>query len=160
MHDVILRILIELLILYSLVYSTGFSEERLIFYDLFCATKVVWMCIHAYGGEWVKRSTNIRSSAFRDHGKSDILQYAMHLLKKSCSKHITEHAPIVRVLCNMDDDTKSMINKQFDIAYFLTKENLSFNKTNAVYELQELHGVMLGSSYRNRQSSTVFVEYM
>ena len=45
-------------------------------------------------------------------------QYAMHLLKKCCYKHITEIAPIVRVLCNMDDDTKSMIKKQFDIAYF------------------------------------------
>ena len=45
-------------------------------------------------------------------------KYAMHLLKKSCSKHITEYAPIVRVLCNMDDDTKSMIKKQFDIGFF------------------------------------------
>ena len=43
----------------------------------------------------------------------------------------------------MDDDTKSMIKKQFDIAY---------------YGLQELHGVKLGSSYRNRQSCTLFVE--
>ena len=100
-------------------------------------------------------STNLRSSAFRDHGRSDMHQYAMHLLKKSCSKHITEYAPIVCVLCNMDD-TKSMLKKQFDIAYFLTKENLSFNKTKAVCELQELHGVKLGSSY----SCTVFVEYI
>ena len=45
--------LIELLILYSLVYFTGFLKERLICYDFFCATKVVWTCIHAYGGEWV-----------------------------------------------------------------------------------------------------------
>ena len=37
-------------------------------------------------------STNLRSSAFRDHGRSAMHQYAMHLLKKSCSKHITEYA--------------------------------------------------------------------
>ena len=94
-----------------------------------------------YSSAFIKGSTNLHSSAFRDHGKSDMHQYAMHLLKKSCSKHITEYAPIVCVLCNMDDDTKSMIKKQFDIGFFFTKENLSFNKTNAVYEIQELHGV-------------------
>ena len=65
----------------------------------------------------------------------------------------------------MDDDTKNVIKKQFDIsyfdiAYFLTKENLSFNKMTAVNELQELHGFKLGSSYRNRQPCTVFVEYI
>ena len=42
------------LILYGLVYFTGFFNERLIFYDFFCATRVVWMYIYAYGGEWVK----------------------------------------------------------------------------------------------------------
>ena len=44
--DVKLRILLELLILYSLVYFMGFLNERLIFYDIFCdifcTTKVVW----------------------------------------------------------------------------------------------------------------------
>ena len=62
-----------------------------------------------YSSAFIMGSTNLCSSAFRDHGKSDMHQYAMHLHKKSCSKHITEYAPIVRVLCNMDDDTKSMI---------------------------------------------------
>ena len=37
--DVKLRILIELLILYSLLYFTGFLKERLIFYDFFAQLK-------------------------------------------------------------------------------------------------------------------------
>ena len=46
--DVKLRILIELLILYSLVYLTGFLNKWLIFYDFF-ATKVVLTFIREYG---------------------------------------------------------------------------------------------------------------
>ena len=34
--DFKLRILLELLILYILVYFSGFLNERLIFYELFC----------------------------------------------------------------------------------------------------------------------------
>ena len=52
-----------------------------------------------YSSAFIMGSTNLRSSAFRDHGKSDMHQYAMHLLKKSCSKHITEYAPIILFVC-------------------------------------------------------------
>ena len=52
--DVKLRILIELLICYSLVYFTGFLNKLLIFNDIFCSTKAVWTYIHMYSGEWVK----------------------------------------------------------------------------------------------------------
>ena len=31
----------------------GIFERTVDFLCFFCATKVVWMCIHAYGGEWV-----------------------------------------------------------------------------------------------------------
>ena len=61
--DVKLCIVIELLILYSLVYFMGFLKERLIFYKKKCATKVVWTCIHAYGGEWVKDKLVVASSS-------------------------------------------------------------------------------------------------
>ena len=31
----------------------GIIERTVDFLQFFCTTKVVWTCIHAYGGEWV-----------------------------------------------------------------------------------------------------------
>ena len=33
----------------------GIFEKTVDLLQFFCATKVVWTCIHAYGGEWVNR---------------------------------------------------------------------------------------------------------
>ena len=43
------------------MYFTGFLNKRLIFYIFFCATKVVWTYIYAYGGECVKGTIHSRN---------------------------------------------------------------------------------------------------
>ena len=49
----------------------GFLNERVIFYDFFCATQVVWMYIYAYGGEWVNE-LNETDAYHYSHQKHDI----------------------------------------------------------------------------------------
>ena len=42
----------------------------------------------------------------------------------------------------------------------LAKEHLPFTKYPAIHELEEMHGVDLGQTYRNRDSACNFVHYI
>ncbi len=45
---------------------------------------------------FIDGSTNLRTSSFVDHGKSDMHNRAMLLLKKGVSKDVCEYAPIAK----------------------------------------------------------------
>ena len=109
---------------------------------------------------FIDGSSNLRTSAFKDHAKSDMHHYAMQLLKKSKSTDVTEYAPIAKALNTLDAATERRVRKKFEIAYCISKENMSFTKMDAICELEELHGVDLGQGYKNRQACGVLVEYI
>ena len=50
--------------------------------------------------------------------------------------------------------------RKFDIAYMIAKENIAFSKMAALCELQERHGVDLGSGYKNEKACATFVDYI
>ena len=72
---------------------------------------------------------------------------SMLLLSKSRSKNAVEYAPIAKALSTLDPDTASKMKRKFEIAYMLCKEGLAFTKMEAVCELEEKHGVNLGTGY-------------
>ena len=86
------------------------------------------------------------SSAFKDHARSDMHQRAILLLKKASAKDITDYAPIARAFSSIDSSTEERVKKQFEIAYMLCKEKMSFSKMSAICELEQHHGVDLGQS--------------
>ena len=94
-------------------------------------------------------SKNLRCSSFKDHAASDMHQRAMLLLKKSQSSDVTEYTSIAKTLSLLDAAAEAMLRKKFDVAYFIGKENLAFAKMPALCELEERHGVDLGSGYKN-----------
>ena len=50
--------------------------------------------------------------------------------------------------------------RKFDIAYTIAKENMAFSKMGALCELQERHGVDLGSGYKNEKACATFVDFI
>ena len=118
------------------------------------------MTCRNYSSAFIDGSQNLRSSAFKDHAKSDMHQRAMLLLRKASAIAVTDYSPIARAFSSIHSATEERVKKQFEIAYMLSKENLSFSKMNAICQLEQQHGVDLGQSYKSRQACTTFVEYI
>ena len=58
-----------------------------------------------------------------------------------------------------DSDAEGKLKHKFDIAFFISKENLAFAKIGALCELEERHGVDLGQGYKNKACAS-FVGYI
>ena len=50
--------------------------------------------------------------------------------------------------------------RKFDIAYMITKQNMTFSKMAPLCELHERHGVNLGNGYKNEKACATFVDYI
>ena len=50
--------------------------------------------------------------------------------------------------------------RKFDIAYLIAKEHLAFAKMAPICELQERHGVNLGTGYKNEKACATFVDFI
>ena len=113
-----------------------------------------------YNPAFVVGTTNLRVSAVKDHADTDMHKRSMLLLSKSRSKNAVEYVPIAKALSTLDPDTASKMKRKFEIAYMLCKEGLAFTKMEAVCELEEKHGVNLGTGYKNNQACATFVDYI
>ena len=54
---------------------------------------------------------------------------------------------------------KEQIRKKFEISFMLAKEHIPFSKYSVIHELEEKHGVDLGSTYKNRDAPRNFLHY-
>ena len=88
-----------------------------------------------YSNAFIGRLKNLRASSFKDHAASDIHARAMLLLKKQSSSDVTEYAPIAKALHTLDYDAEEKLKYKFDIAFFISKENVAFAKMGALCEL-------------------------
>ena len=113
-----------------------------------------------YSQAYIVGSTNLCTSAFKEHAASDMHKRAMVLLKKSQGADVVEYAPIARMLTTLDAEAEMKLKRKFEIAYFLCKENLAFAKMSPLCALEEKHGVDLGSGYKNDKACATFVEYI
>ena len=50
--------------------------------------------------------------------------------------------------------------RKFDIAYFVAKEHLAFAKMGPLCELQERHGIDIGTGYKNQKSCATFIDFI
>lgn len=85
---------------------------------------------------------------------------AVHLFKRSQSSKLVDYSPIARAFSTLEPSAENKIKKLFDLAYWLCKENLPFNKMSSLCELSTRHGVDLGSGYNNNQACATFVHYI
>ena len=68
--------------------------------------------------------------------------------------------PIAAALNKIDTARMAATKRKFDIAYNIAKENMAFSKMGALCELQERHGVDLGSGYKNEKAFATFVHFI
>ena len=81
------------------------------------------------------------------------------LLKKQQSTDVRAYAPC-RLLHVMDNASQQTVERKFNIAFLIAKENMARTKMKAICELEERHGVDLGTAYKNNQACATFVEYI
>ena len=75
-------------------------------------------------------------------------QRAMLLFRKSQYSNATEYTPIAKALSSLDASSEQRLKKKFEIAHLLCKQSLAFRKMVTICELEEKHGVDLGSGYK------------
>ena len=105
-------------------------------------------------------SKNLKASSFKEHAATDMHKRAMLLLRKSQSRSVTDYAPIAKALSTLGSEAEEKLMKKFEIAYLICKEGMAFLKMGPLCQLEEKHGVDLGSGYKNNQACSVFVEYI
>ena len=117
-----------------------------------------------YSDKWVHGADSVKTTNIRDHAKSDQHVRAMNLHKKATAKASgqspTSYAPIAKALNVMAEGEKEMLLIKFDLAYFIAIEQLAFAKYPKLCELEERHGVSVGTAYRNENACKEFVHYM
>ena len=77
---------------------------------------------------FVDGTSNLRTSSFKDHAKSDMHPRAMHLLKREQSTNVSDYA---QVYYRMDQTVEKQRKMKFDVAYMIAKEGIAFTKTNS-----------------------------
>ena len=62
----------------------------------------------------------------------------MEICSKNNSSNVTEYAPIAKALhTTLDSDAEGKLKCKFDIAFFISKENLVFAKIGVLCELDK-----------------------
>lgn len=73
---------------------------------------------------------------------------------------VATSAPIAKKLLTMPKDEQKRMEIEFNIAYFIATEHLSFAKYPCICSLEARHGVNLGTNYRNATSCSDFVRFL
>jgi hypothetical protein len=102
-----------------------------------------------YCPSYVEGTDNLRSSSFKEQACTEMHKKAMLLLKKQQLSSVVEYAPIAKAILEPRIDAVELerLNKKFDMAYFIAKEN-SFSKMPLLVNLEERHGVNISTKHK------------
>jgi len=107
---------------------------------------------------------SIHTSNIRDHGTSEQHSHAMSLLSKQQAAAMGQSAvadvPIVIALNTMSAEEQERTKNKFDIAYYMAMEQISFHKFPGLCELEQRHGVNIGTNYTTETSARSFVHFI
>ena len=88
----------------------------------------------------------------------------MMLLKTSHAQSqgldVSTYAPIAKAFSEIPADDKKSLRVKFDIAYFISTQKLAFTNYPALCQLEEKHGVAVGSAYRNQNAGKSFCHFI
>ena len=117
-----------------------------------------------YSERWVIKVDSLRTSNIHDYVHSDQHQHVMSLLlqEKATAQResSSSYAPIAAALNHLPDVERDALCQKFDIAFFIAQEELSFRKFLEICELEEHHGVKLGSAYKTEIAAKTFIHYI
>ena len=121
-----------------------------------------------FSSAWVNGSANQRNSNIVDHAKSEQHAAAMARMRAETGESaddervvfVVENAAFLASFPVMDEGEVERMKRKFHICYMMAKEGLPFQKYTALYNLQELHGVDLGNSYKTNDYAQIFTHYI
>lgn len=115
---------------------------------------------------WIDGSSNHKTSNITDHANSEQHKSAMMFLRRdqarSRNESVTTYSPIARGLLSaaMNPAVREQVKKKFEISFVFAKEHIPFTKYPVIRELEEKHGVNLGTTYTNRDAPRNFIRYI
>ena len=69
-----------------------------------------------FSSAFIGGTSNLHTSSFKDHAKSDMHRRAMHFLRRQQSTTVTDYSPIARAFYKMDESVEKQIKMKFDVA--------------------------------------------
>ena len=106
----------------------------------------------------------MRTTNARDHSNSGQHVHAMNLHRRELARAKglgpTSYAPIAQALCTLSDEERKKLRFKFDIAPFVTNEQLCLTKYPRLCELEARHGVDLDGAYLNYNAGKEFTHFV
>nr|XP_028576566.1 zinc finger protein 862-like [Podarcis muralis]XP_028576567.1 zinc finger protein 862-like [Podarcis muralis]XP_028576568.1 zinc finger protein 862-like [Podarcis muralis] len=132
--------------------------------EMFADVMICLICkefARAEDTSFVKGCTTFKIETIKKHGAS-----ATH--QKACRAQLARlnpmsaplSVPTVQELRTMDSNLHSNLEKLFNTAYFIVKENYSFDDFPALCALQKKNGLIVGETYRNDKAAKQFAHYI
>ena len=114
--------------------------------------------------EWISSTTNFRSSNVeRDvESKSHLKAMNIHYIKQNKIQNPMEEdqTTLENSFKVVEKKVWEQTKKKFEVSYFVAKEEIPFTKYEKILNLEELHGVDIGATYRNNKACAEFVDYL
>lgn len=117
-----------------------------------------------FNREWISGTTNFRSSNVERHVKSKSHLKAMdiyYINQNEIKSPTEENQPTIENSFKVGEKILwERTKKKFEVTYFIAKEEIPFTKYEKILNLEEMHGVDVGSSYRNDKACAEFIDYL
>ena len=104
-----------------------------------------------FSNKWIEGAESIRTCNIRDHANADQHIYAMEIEQREQAQAkgqspVVPSGSITEAFSKIGDQERSRLKVKFETAYFVAVEKMEYPK---LCQLQALHGVDLGTNYRN-----------
>lgn len=129
--------------------------------------------IKSFSTTWAfSGSGNLKISNAKDHATGEAHKRAMELFRREQGLGVSERtelsqhlrgqgqASFLSSVSSMTERDKLLTKKKFEVAYFVAKEELPMKKYPKLLALEEMHGVELGTAYRNENNGATFVDFI
>ena len=114
-----------------------------------------------FSSKWINSAQSIRTSNVRDHAHSEQHLKATNLEQATtCGQGPSSYSAIARSLNRIENEDSERLRKKFDISYFVATEKLPFVKYPSICELEQRHGVDIGTTYENWKAGASFIHYI
>ena len=120
--------------------------------------------IQGFSREWISGCTNFRISSAHKHAGSKAHKNAMERYfterNEVRAPSDADQTTLLSAFKGGDKRSNEQTKKKFEVSYFVAKEELPFSKYERILDLEEIHGVDIGASYRNDKACAEFVDYL
>ena len=120
--------------------------------------------IQGFNREWITCSINFRSSNAERYAKSKAHEKAMGIFIKEKNEIVkpkdADQTTVESGFVGANKKRQEQTKKKFEVSYFVAKQQLPFTKYEKILDLEEMHGVDIGPSYRNDIECAEFIDFL